>query len=190
MLNKLYLWFTNQLLYPQVLGFWSENDGGSLVVTNHDCTQMRSLGSRKWQPWDNNPSYPRLYNERLELAKPTHLSRAAFEHFLTDEGFKNPFKAFLIVVLTRPYFIALRGDLQGQYHYCVVKKDPLSNEKQTLAFIFPGTVEDLYDLLPEKETGYSFPTVGGSLGWLARLTPFSKTLNSIVAAKERLLKDA
>jgi hypothetical protein len=60
-------------------------------------------------------------------------------------------------------------------------------EKQKVAYIFPGTQMDLYDALPEIDVAWASPMVGGSLGWLAHLTPFEKTLDGIEAAKKRLV---
>lgn len=188
MLTKLYLWYFNQILYPFVLGFWSENNGGGYCVTNRECTKFRWLGERKWSDWDNNPSYPRIFNEYLEVVTPRgiNIDWKFFLFFLKKEKIDNPAQALFLSRLSKPYFFALHGDPQGQYHYCLTKNDPLpTTEKQKVAYIFPGTVFDLYDLLPEEELTWASPLVGGSLGWLAHLDS-QKTIAGITAAKKRL----
>lgn len=180
----------NQLLFPYVLGYISMNNGGDFVVTNVDCSQFRSLGGRKWQTFEFAPSD--FDNHRLEVVKYDFLNSGYFNvdgffnYFTKQERIESIGTATSIVEACKPYFLALRGDLQGQYHYCIAKIDPMVNIEQKVAFIFPGTVEDLWSELPKSETTNPSPMVGGSLGWLAHLTPFEKTLEGIAAAKKLL----
>lgn len=186
MFNKLYLWCINQLLYPYVLGLWSDNDLESLCVTNRECTQYRWLGGEKWSDWNNNPGSPRIYNEYLEVLTPRAVDRETFTAFLKQEGIKNPLRALSLARLSRPYFLCRVGDLQAQYHYGLTISDPMTiTKKQKVSFIFPGTVLDMYDSLPEEEITLASPLLGGSLGWLAHLDS-KETIAGITAAKKRL----
>ncbi len=179
----------NSLLYPYVLGFRSENNCGSFVVTNTECTQMRCFGERKWYAFLTTPDDK--YNNRLDVVSHTvefgdDYIAGMLPGFLKDEGIEDHVKALVILDECNPYFLALRGDPQGQYHYCLTVTDPMENVEQKVSYIFPETQFDLYDLLPESETTNPSPMVGGSLGWLAHLSPFDKTLSNIEAAKKRL----
>jgi hypothetical protein len=186
----------NTLLYPYVLGFWSENNGGEHVVTTRDCDRFRGLGSRRWSTFTESPN--NIFNTRLEVVTFDDLNAVNFDStpdnvagfyadFLKRERIEDDFKAMKLVEQCRPFFLALHGDLQAQHHYCLTVQDPMTTvEKQNVAYIFPGTQMDLYDALPEEEVTRASPMVGGSLGWLAHLTPFEKTLESIATAKKRL----
>lgn len=177
----------NKLLYPYILGYWSENNGGGVVVTNASCTQMRGIGSRKWTTFVEAPI--NLYNTHLEPAIEDHVDGAVFIDFLINEKIEDLGRAQTLVELCKPYFLARRGDLQAQYHYCLMKSDPMESAgEQQISFIFQGTQFDMYDMVPEMETTNQYSAfVGGSLGWLAHLNPFSQTLKGIAAAKKRLV---
>lgn len=174
----------NALLFPYILGYWSEINGGGVVVTNTRCTQMRGIGSRKWTPFVKAPI--NRFNTRLEPANKDHVNEEVLANFLKEECIEDPVKALAIVELSKPYFLALRGDPQAQYHYCLIKFDPLKTKREeNVAYLFPGTTFDLWDTLPKSEvTNQYSPFVGGSLGWLAHLTPFEKTLTCIETAKK------
>lgn len=184
MLNKLYLWFINFLLNPLVLGVYSGNNGQELVVMRPNHLEFRSIGSRKWQNWETNSHYGKIYENQITIATSKNVSFASIAEFLFKENIKNPIKALFIQRQAIPYRLALQGDLQGQYHYGLVK-DLVHGNKETISFIFPGSQFDLYDHLPETDSGFPTLLSGGSLGWLASL-PFSKTLKGIREAKARL----
>ncbi|HCQ30887.1 TPA: hypothetical protein DIU27_00695 [Candidatus Collierbacteria bacterium] len=174
----------NKLLYPYILGYWSENNGGGVIVTNTSCTQMRGFGARKWSPFVEAPISS--YNTRLEPAIENHLSDEVLKSFLNKERIVNVEMALQIQELVKPYFLALHGDLQGQYHYCLTAKDPMTTTgKQKVAYLFPGTQYDLYDFVPDTDDAWASPMVGGSLGWLAGLDS-EKTIAGITTAKKRL----
>jgi len=103
----------NKLLYPYILGYWSENNGGGVVVANARCTQMRGIGFRKWTAFVEAPI--NLFNTRLEPAIEDHVDETVFANFLKEERIVDLEKALAIVELCKPYFLALRGDLQAQY---------------------------------------------------------------------------
>lgn len=184
MLNKLYLWFINFLLNPLILGIYSGENGQELVVMRPNHLEFRLLGSRKWQNWETNPNFGKIYDNQITIATPENISFSALTEFLFKEKIKNPVKAFIIKRQALPYRLALQGDLQGQYHYGIVK-DLIHGNKETISFIFPNTQFDLYDRLPETDSGFPILLTGGSLGWLASL-PFNKTLKGIKEAKARL----
>lgn len=186
MFNKLYLWCINQLLYPYVLGLWSDNNAGGPCVTNRECTQYRWLGGEKWSDWNNNPGFPRIYNEYLEILTNKAVDWKTFNIFLKEERIDNLLQALFIARLSRPYSLCRVGDLQAQYHYGLTISDPMTiTKKQKVSYIFPGTVLDMYDSLPEEENTLASPLLGGSLGWLSHLD-FKKTIAGITAAKKRL----
>lgn len=175
----------NKLLYPYILGYWSENEVGGLVVTNHNCTQMRGIGSRKWTAFVEAPI--NFYTTHLKPAIKNQVNEVVLASFLKEEGIEDQILATKIVDFCKPFFLARLGDLQALYHYCLVKNDPMETGiRQKVAFLFPGTQMDLTDTLPETDKAWASPMVGGSLGWLSQLTPFDKTIASIKAAKKRL----
>ena len=181
----------NTLLYPYVLGFWSENNGGGYVVTTRDCDRFRGFGSRRWSTFTESPN--NIFNTRLEVVNFDFLNSDGsniedlYADFLKKERIEDDFKAMKLVEQCRPFFLALHGDLQAQYHYCLAAQDSIMTvEKQKVAYIFLGTQMDLYDALPETDVAWASPLVGGSLGWLAHLTPFEKTLENINQAKALL----
>ena len=187
----------NSLLYPYVLGFRSGNGGDGFIVTNHSCNQFRAIGSRSWQH-SSVTLHPDTYNKLIEVVvDKTLVGKKLLDNFLKDEGFiidedsylfLHPENGESIQRWSKPYFLALRGDLQSQYHYCLMKVDPMvATGEQLVAYLFPGTQFDIYDKLPKKETTNQYsPLVGGSLGWLSHLDVFGSTLSAIEAAKTHL----
>lgn len=181
----------NKLLHPYVLGFQSDNNGGCFLVTDTSCQYTRGFGYRKWSTFVE--STPNIHNVRLEVVTQDFVDSSAFAinenfvaWFLENEGVRDGVHAAYIMLTCKPYILARFGDPQGQYHYCLVKSDPLKTDiQQKVAYIFPGTQMDLYDLLPETDIVSASPMVGGSLGWLAHLDS-QKTIAGIIAAKKRL----
>lgn len=182
----------NALLYPYILGYWSESNGGGFVVTTARCDQHRSLGGRKWLPLTT--SAPNIYNTNLEIVTQDFADRGGyvinedfFAWFLTEEEIEDGVRAGFIALKSLPCFLCLVGDLQGQSHYCLTVEDPMvTTQKQKVAFIFPGSQMDMYDRLPQEEETWASPMVGGSLGRLAHL-PEAETIAGIEAAKKLLV---
>ncbi len=86
MYQNVLFWFINFLLYPSVLGFYSENNGGGYVIVNKDGNKMRPFGSIKWQEWIEVVDYQRIYNESLVEAKSSEVSFSLFWKFLSRES--------------------------------------------------------------------------------------------------------
>jgi len=178
----------NKLLHPYKLGFWSENNGGGLVVTNSDCSFYRSIGGTKWFPFQT--VSPNLYNTFLELAKDYHLGADFLDQFMKYEGYPDSEtveNALAIQEVCKPFFLAMLADPQSNYHFCLMRTDPLSTSGLSkLEFIFPGDRWDLYDYVPQNETSPIYQALfGGSLGRLCQYD-VKKTLAGITAAKARL----
>lgn len=91
--RKLLLWAINLLYYPNVLGYWSDNNTGGFVITNKACTKYRSFGHPTWTSWNNNPPYPRVYNEDLKLSKPED-----FDHRGISSLLQKDYKAISFVI--------------------------------------------------------------------------------------------
>lgn len=183
--NQRMLDWINELLFPQVVGVRNEFVRyTNLVITNKRLTHYRHFGDSNWTVAKRN-------EVRVATLEDTgiHTTDETLVRFLREEDIAPnnfPF-AQAIAVGAKPFYLGLHGDLQGQYHYCLVQHDPMEcHHEQLASYIFPGTQFDLYDLLPEKEvTTQVAPLVAGSLGWLTSL-PIQKTIQGIEKAKKRL----
>lgn len=178
----------NKLLHPYQLGYWSENNGGGLVVTNSDCSFYRSIGGTKWFSFQT--VSPNPYNTFLEVAQTHHIWSDYLLTFMQEEGYKDMGtieKAMAIQETCKPFFLAMLADPQSNYHFCLMRTDPLSTSGLSkLAFIFPGDRWDLYENVPQNEKSPFYQALlGGSLGRLCQYDA-EKTLAGITAAKARL----
>ncbi len=183
--NQRMLDWINDLLHPYLIGVREEFvRRTNLVITNRHLTHYRHFGDRTWTTAKPN-------EVRIATLEDTgvHTTDGVLVRFLREEDIAPsnfPF-AQAIVSSVKPYYLGLHGDLQGQYHYCLVQHDPMEcHHEQLASYIFPGTQFDLTDSLPEKElTTQVTPFVAGSLGWLTSL-PLQKTIQGIEKAKKRL----
>ena len=87
-MSKIFLQFINKMLWPYVLGTYSENNGGSFVVINKANTRLRSLGSSDWSKWTI--SHPNSDNRCLQTATADEVDRSALISILSQEAANHP----------------------------------------------------------------------------------------------------
>jgi hypothetical protein len=141
-------WFINFLLYPSVLGYYSENNTGGFTIINKQGNKHRPFGSIEWQEWIDEVEYQRIYNESLVEAKSTDVSFSLFKDFLNRESKTQP----------KVYFINnfIRLEVVGIFMWITAKIldwTPISFRDLTLAtFVTVSilTVIDAYFALLNK----------------------------------------
>lgn len=117
--KHLIVWIINLLYYPNVLGYWSENNTGGYCITNKDCTKYRWIGSKKWNEWNNTPDFPRMHNEYLEVVKRDDLN--IFWFVLRNDS----------KIQTRTYFLSnILKLLIASAHYLFGRIKPQNNKEQ------------------------------------------------------------
>lgn len=141
-------WFINFLLYPSVLGNYSENNTGAFTIINKHRNKYRLFGSIEWQDWVDTVDYQRIYNESLVEINSSDVSFSLFKDFLHRESKIQP----------KVYFInnLIRLEVVGIFMWITAKIldwTPISFRDLTLAtFIIVSilTVIDAYFALLNK----------------------------------------
>lgn len=153
-LQKGILWLINLLYYPNVVGFWSENNGGGIVITNKECTRFRGFGSKYWQDHDNNPDYLRIYNEYLEVATHEYVSWALLR-LIVDEKISRPISNFKLHTW---YFFKYRANPLAIYLQTLNKKlHPWKLVNSANGFALAPSID--YPLLVGDEMSINDPIV-------------------------------